>query len=88
MTLKPFLVAALLAISGAHAQSGLTPLQASVAAELPSYGYHDVDVTTLSSTKLAHIHHLLYSDKSVSQIRGNIGAVLGKSLISSVFGRG
>lgn len=87
MPWKPLLIAALLA-SPAVAQSTLTPLQASVAAELPNYGFEDVDVTTLSSGKLAHINHLLHSDKSVAQIRGNIGAVLGDSLVRTLFGRG
>lgn len=87
MMLRTVLIAGLLSITAANARSDLTPLQASVAAELPNYGFHDVDVTDLSSGKLAHINHLIHSNKSVAQIRGNIGAVLGDSLIKTVFGR-
>ncbi len=88
MLWKPILIAAILAAPlPALAQPKLTQLQASVAAELPHYGFRDVDVTTLSSGTLAHINHLLHSDKSVAQIRGNIGAVLGDSALKTLFGR-
>jgi hypothetical protein len=84
-SLAAILALALCASAPAMARDNLTPIQADVASQLPNYGFHDVDVRSLSSGKLAHIHHLLYSNKSVAQIRGNIGAVLGDSLISTIF---
>jgi hypothetical protein len=53
--------------------------------ELPLYGFKDVDVHALSTVQVAHITHLLHSNKSPAQIRGNIGAVLGDSLLKTLF---
>lgn len=66
------------------AETPLTPLQQDVASELPNYGFNDVDVRSLSPAQIAHIKHLLYSNQSVAKIRGNIGAVLGDSLIRTL----
>ena len=63
----------------------LSPAQKSVANELPFYGFEDVDVTALSPAQLSHIQLILFSKRSASQIRGNIGAILGDSLLKSVF---
>lgn len=48
--------------------------------ELPLWGFKDVDVDGLTAAQVAHINHLLHSNKSTSQIRGNIGAILGDSI--------
>ncbi|MEM9581556.1 MAG: hypothetical protein AAGA08_00420 [Pseudomonadota bacterium] len=88
MTFSKFLAATGLAVSLAGpvaADRGLTPLQADVARELPNYGFTDVDVRSLTPVQLGHIKHLIYSDQSVAKIRGNIGAVLGDSLIRTLF---
>jgi len=45
---------------------------------LPTYGFKNVDVDSLSNVKVAHIRHLLHSNKSPAQIRGNIGATLSR----------
>lgn len=88
MMWKVILIALSLTVSTAHAQSGLTQLQISVARELPKFGYRNVDVTTLSTGKIAHIHYLLFSNNSVAHIRGSIGAVLGRSVIGNLRRRG
>ena len=49
---------------------------------LPTYGFRDVDVDSLTSSQVMHINHLLHSNKTTSQIRGNIGAVLGDSFLN------
>lgn len=88
MKFSKFLAASGLAVSLAApvwAEAELTPLQADVARELPNYGFKDVDVRDLSSAQIAHIRHHLYSDNGTAKIRGNIGAVLGDSLIKTLF---
>ncbi|MEM7472483.1 MAG: hypothetical protein AAF340_14125 [Pseudomonadota bacterium] len=88
MSFTKFLAATGLAVTLATpswAERPLDTLEASVATELPNYGFKDVDVRDLSTGQIAHIHHLLYSGKGVADIRGQIGAVLGDSLIRSFF---
>lgn len=88
MSFTKFLAATGLAVSLASpswAERPLDSLEASVAMELPNYGFDDVDVRDLSTGQIAHIHHLLYSGKGTAEIRGQIGAVLGDSLIRSFF---
>lgn len=69
----------------ASANTGLDQMQRTVANELPIYGFGDVDVAALSTAQLHHIHLILFSGRSNAQIRGNIGAVLGDSLLKTVF---
>lgn len=69
----------------ASANIGLNQLQQTVANELPIYGFDDVDVASLSTAQLHHINLILFSGRSNARIRGNIGAVLGDSLLKSVF---
>ena len=88
MSFSKFLIATGLAVSLAGpvaADRGLTSLQTDIARELPKYGFRDVDVKSLSTAQVAHIRHLLYSDRGVAHIRGNIGAILGNSLTKSLF---
>ena len=70
-----FVVFALPALSYGQAQ-----LRDSLKTELPQWGFKNVDVDGLSAAQVAHINHLLHSNKSTSQIRGNIGAILGDSI--------
>ncbi len=88
MSFTKFVAATGLAVTLAapvYADEPLTHLQRTVSTELKTYGFKDVDVRSLSSGQIAHIHHLLYSDRGVAQIRGQIGAILGDSLLKSVF---
>lgn len=62
-------------------QAETSPMREHLKQELPQYGFSNVDVDSLTSTQVAHINHLLHSNKSSSQIRGNIGAILGDSLL-------
>lgn len=75
------LVAALLAASG-PASANTTPMRQHLKNELPTYGFKDVDVDGLTNVQVAHIHHLLHSNKSPAKIRGNIGAILGDSILN------
>lgn len=65
-----------------QAQDAQSSVRQHLKQELPFYGFRDVDVDSLTSTQVMHINHLLHSNKTTSQIRGNIGAVLGDSLFS------
>jgi len=71
--------------AAALANDGLTQIQRAVANELPTYGFNDVDVTQLTTSQLSHIHVILFSNRSNAQIRGNIGAILGNSLLNFIF---
>lgn len=64
-----------------------TSSRANLENALPMWGFKDVNVQQLSSVQVAHINHLIYSNKSPSQIKGNIGAILGDSIISKLRGR-
>jgi len=86
--MKLLMVILTLSLPGAALASGLTPAQQTVANELPWYGFDDVDVTSLSTAQLSHLHLILFSKRSASQIRGNIGAVLGDSVLKSIFKSG
>lgn len=66
------------------AAANQTPTRNHLKQELPTWGYRNVDVDGLSSVQVAHIRHLLHSDKSPAQIRGNIGAILGDSIIKTL----
>lgn len=66
---------------GTLAPANASQLRDHLKHELPTYGFKNVDVDGLTSTQVAHIRHLLHSNKSPAQIRGNIGAILGKSAI-------
>jgi hypothetical protein len=83
--MKKLLIIAALSLPGAVMAAGLSPAQQSVANELPLYGFDDVDVTALTTAQLSHIQLILFSHRSAAQIRGNIGAILGDSLLKSVF---
>lgn len=78
------LVALCLAVPAA-ASDPQSSVKTNLARELPKYGFDDVDLDTLSNSKIMHINHLIHSNKSVAQIRGNIGAVLGDSLFKTLF---
>ena len=83
------LSAALLALAGPAAADtkGSAQLTASVARELPHYGF-DVDVTTLDRAQVAALHHALYTDRSVGGKRAMIKSILGgrHSLRGLLFG--
>ncbi len=69
------------AIAGAialifFARGGTEPMAKGVARELPIHGFDDVDVSKLSAKQLARINEILTSDRSVAQIKGDIGVVL------------
>jgi hypothetical protein len=85
--MKVLIVVLALSLPGAALANGLSQAQQTVANELPLYGFKDVDVTTLSTAQLSHIQLILFSHRSSAQIRGNIGAVLGNSMLNTVFGR-
>lgn len=87
--MKPLLTALLLAAVAvpATATASTTPIRESLKGELPIWGFGDVDVDGLTRAQVIHINHLLHSNKSPSQIRGNIGAILGDSLIKNLFNR-
>ena len=88
MSFTKFIAATGLAVSLATplwAERPLDTLEASIASELPNYGFADVDVRDLSTGQIAHIHHLLYSGKGTAEIKGQIGAVLGDSLLRTFF---
>ncbi len=82
MTLTAIVVA--LALPAAASQA---PIRDHLKQELPTWGYRNVDVDGLSRAQVVHINHLLHSNKSPSQIRGNIGAILGDSLLKTLFKR-
>lgn len=64
------------------ASANSSPMRENVKNQLPIWGFGDVDVDSLSSSQVVHINHLLHSNKSPSQIRGNIGAILGDSALT------
>ncbi|MGG7645180.1 hypothetical protein ACQ5SP_10280 [Rhodovulum sp. YNF3179] len=71
------LSAALIALAGpAAAGKGSDQLTASVARELPRYGF-DVDVKTLDRAQVAALHHALYTDRSTGGKRAMIKSILG-----------
>lgn len=77
-------IAVAVALPAAASQA---PIREHLKQELPTWGYSDVDVDGLTRAQVVHINHLLHSNKSPSQIRGNIGAILGDSLLKTLFGR-
>lgn len=88
MSFTKFMAATGLAVSlaGPVTAGGTSQLERSVATILPQYGYSDVDVSTLDSAQLAQIKHLAGSNKGQGDIRGQIGAVLGNSIIDFLRG--
>lgn len=85
--MKRLLLASILTALALPASASQSPMRDHVAQELPIWGYTDVDVQTLTRRQVVHINHLLHSNKSPSQIRGNIGAVLGDSILKMLFER-
>jgi len=85
--MKRLTLIAILTTLALPAAASQTPIRDHLKQELPTWGYTDVDVDGLSSTQVAHINHLIHSNKSTAQIRGNIGAVLGDSIFKTLFGR-
>lgn len=88
MRFSKFLATTGLAVSLASPLSAgsATQLQKQVADILPQYGYTGVDVSELNSAQLAQIRHLAASNKGQGDIRGQIGAVLGNSIIKFLRG--
>ncbi|TDT73939.1 hypothetical protein BDE40_2718 [Litoreibacter halocynthiae] len=82
LTLTALLTALALPVAASQA-----PMREHLKQELPTWGYSDVDVDGLTRAQVVHINHLLHSNKSPAQIRGNIGAILGDSLLKTLFGR-
>ncbi|MGB3408926.1 MAG: hypothetical protein WBA67_15700 [Jannaschia sp.] len=58
--------------------------RADIARELPAYGYADVDVARLSTRQVAHISHLLYSDRGTAEIHAMIGSTLRRGFLQRV----
>ncbi|EPX77244.1 hypothetical protein [Litoreibacter arenae] len=85
--MKRLALIAILAALALPAAANQTPMREHLKQELPIWGFGDVDVDSLTRAQVVHINHLLHSNKSPSQIRGNIGAVLGNSMINTLFGR-
>ncbi len=88
MRFSKFIMATGMAVSlaGPVTADGTSQLERSVATILPQYGYADVDVSSLNSAQLAQIKHLAGSNKGQGEIRGQIGAVLGNSIIDFLRG--
>ena len=88
MRFSKFIMATGMAVSlaGPVTADGTSQLERSVATILPQYGYTDVDVSSLNSAQLAQIKHLAGSNKGQGDIRGQIGAVLGNSIIDFLRG--
>ncbi|SFR33255.1 hypothetical protein [Litoreibacter janthinus] len=85
--MKRLSLIALLALLAQPAAASQSPMRDHLKQELPTWGYADVDVDGLTRRQVVHINHLLHSNKTPAQIRGNIGAVLGDSLLKTLFGR-
>ncbi|SDW65364.1 hypothetical protein [Litoreibacter albidus] len=85
--MKRLILTATLAALALPAAASQSPMRDHLKNELPTWGYSDVDVDGLTRAQVVHINHLLHSNKTPAQIRGNIGAVLGDSLLKSLFGR-
>jgi hypothetical protein len=77
-------IAVALALPAAASQA---PMRDHLKHELPTWGYSNVDVDGLTRRQVVHINHLLHSNKTPAQIRGNIGAILGDSILKTLFGR-
>lgn len=58
------------------ARGGTEPLKASVAHELPDYGFPDVDLDALSAKQLGRLKDILHSGHSAARIKGDISVVL------------
>lgn len=86
MTFTKFLAATGLAVSLAGPVAANDQLANEVQNILPKYGYTNVDISELNSAQLAQIKHLAESNKGVGTIRGQIGAVLGNSIINFLRG--
>ena len=67
--------------------AALVGQRADIARELPFWGYHDVDVTALSTGQVAHISHLVHSSRSQSEIRNQIGATLRRGFLQRTVDR-
>ena len=67
------------------AQNNKSQLQLNTQRALEQYGYRGVDVTSLSTRQMAQITFFASSDLGTGRIKGQIGAVLGKSIIRTVF---
>ena len=68
---------AAMALTPAVAHADRTPLEQSVARELPRYGFKDVDVDQLSSNQVATLYMLMYSKRSHGDKRALIKSTLG-----------
>ena len=88
MSFAKFVTAAGLAVSlaGPVSAEGTSQLERRVEQILPQYGYENVDVSELETAQLAQIVHLASSKKGQGEIRGQIGAVLGNSILSFLRG--
>ena len=88
MAFTKFVAAAGLAVTlagPALASDGRASLNRDVERELRAYGFQNVDSSSLSSSQVAQIRHLLYSGKGVGTIRGQIGAILNGGLLKTLF---
>lgn len=61
----------------ATAYADRTPLEQSVARELPRYGFKDVDVDQLSSSQVAALYMLVHGKRSHGDKRALIKSTLG-----------
>ena len=86
MTFTKFLAATGLAVSLAGPVAASNQLAEEVSRILPQYGFTNVDIDSLNSAQLAQIKHLAGSNKGVGTIRGQIGAVLGNSILGFLKG--
>ena len=85
--MKRLTLAAILTALALPAAASQAPIREHLKHELPTWGYADVDVDGLTTAQVSHINHLLHSNKSPAQIRGNIGAILGDSILKTLFNR-
>lgn len=85
--MKRLTLVAILTALALPAAASQAPIREHLKQELPTWGYADVDVDGLTTAQVAHINHLLHSNKSPAQIRGNIGAILGDSILKTLFNR-
>ena len=79
-----FLVPALLALAlsaQAQAHGSNDQVREYLKRELPTYGFRDADVDGLTKAQVMHIYHLLHSGRSAGDVQGNVGAILGDSIL-------
>jgi hypothetical protein len=68
-------------------EAPLTGIRASIARDLPYFGFRDVDVRALRLSQAAQIHYLIHSGRSRGDIRRQIRSTLKGGLIQRAIER-